>query len=122
MLSDHLFVHATLKIVRPIPPQKTVRYGKYKNLDRNQFRQDLINGFSEKSPSTMDDMVQQYNYTIITALDKQISEKTKLVRDTHHQPWFDDKIKKRNHSTTKERKGLDARSVRILMEGFLQST
>ena len=94
VLSDHLFVHATLKIVRPIPPQKTVRYRKYKNLDRNQFRQDLINGFLKKSPSTMDDMVQQYNDTIITALDKQILEKTKLVRDTHHQPWFDDKIKK----------------------------
>ena len=42
----------------------------------------------------MDDMVQQFNDTIITALDKQIPEKTKLVRDTHHQPWFDDKIKK----------------------------
>ena len=42
----------------------------------------------------MDDMVQQYNDTIITALDKQIPEKTKLVRDTHHQPWFNDKIKK----------------------------
>ena len=56
VLSDHLFVHATLKIVRPIPPQKTVRYRKYKSRDRNQFRQDLINGFSEKSPGTMDDM------------------------------------------------------------------
>ena len=94
VLSDHLFVHATLKIVRPIPPQKTVRYRKYKNLDRNQFRQDLIDGFSEKSPSMMDDMVQEYNDTIITALDKQIPEKTKLVRDTHHQSWFNDKIKK----------------------------
>ena len=74
--------------------KKTVRYRKYRNLDRNQVRQDLIDGFSEKSPSMMDDMVQQYNDTIITALDKQIPEKTKLVRDTHHQPWFDDKIKK----------------------------
>ena len=94
VLSDHLFVHATFKIVRPIPPQKMVRYRKYKNLDRNQFRQHLIDGFSEKSPSRMDDMVQQYNDTIITAHDKHIQEKTKLVRDTHHQPLFDDKIKK----------------------------
>ena len=94
VLSDHLFVHATLKIIRPIPQRKTVRYRKYRNLDSNQFKQDLIDGFLEKSPSTMDDMVQQYNDTIITALDKQIPEKTKLVRDTHHQPWFDDKIKK----------------------------
>ena len=28
VLSDHLFVHATLKIVRPFPPQRTVRYRK----------------------------------------------------------------------------------------------
>ena len=89
-----MFVHATLKIVRPIPPQRTVTYRKYKNLDRNQFGQDLIEGFSEESPSMMDDMVQQYNDMIIMALDKQIPEKTKLIRDTHHQPWFDDKIKK----------------------------
>ena len=94
VLSDHMFVRATLQIVRPIPPQRTVTYRKYKNLDRNQFRQDLIEGFSEKSPSTMDDMVQQYNDMIIIALDKQIPEKTKLVRDIHHQPWFNDKIKK----------------------------
>ena len=94
LLSDHLFVHATLKIVRPIPPQRKVRYRKYKNLDRNQFRQDLIDGFSEKSPNMMDDMVQQYNDMIITAPDKQVPEKTRLVRDTHHQPWFDDKIEK----------------------------
>ena len=53
----------------------TVRYRKYKNLDKNQFRQDLIDGSSEKSPSMMDDMVQQYNDMIITALDKQIPEK-----------------------------------------------
>ena len=68
-------VEATLKIVRPIPPQRTVTYRKYKNLDRNQFRQDLIEGYSEKSPSMMDDMVQQYNDMIIIALDKQILEK-----------------------------------------------
>ena len=37
VLSDHMYVHATLKIVRPIPPQRTVTYRKYKNLDRNQL-------------------------------------------------------------------------------------
>ena len=41
----------------------------------------------------MDEMVHQYNNVIITALDKQVPVKTKLVRDTHHQPWFDEKIK-----------------------------
>ena len=41
----------------------------------------------------MDEMVQQYNDVITAALDKQVPVKTKLVRDTHHQPWFDEKIK-----------------------------
>ena len=92
-LSDHLFVHTTLKIERPIPPWRLVRYRKYKNLDKNQFRQDLIDGFMDKSPNTMDEMVHQYNNVITTALDKQAPIKTKLVRDTHHQPWIDEKIK-----------------------------
>ena len=35
----------------------------------------------------------QYNNVIITALDKQVPVKTKLDRDAHHQPWFDEKIK-----------------------------
>ena len=92
-LSDHSFLHAILEIERPIPPCRLVRYRKYKNLDKNNIRQDMINSFMDKSPNTMDEMVHQYNNVIITALDKQVPVKTKLVRDTHHQPWFDEKIK-----------------------------
>ena len=54
----------------------------------------------DKSPNTMDDMVHQYNNVIITALDKQVPVKTKLVRDTHHQPWFNEKIKTKIIPTT----------------------
>ena len=54
----------------------------------------------------MDDMMQQYNDMIITALDNQIPEKTKLVRDTHHQPWFDDKIKKKKSFNNIREKGI----------------
>ena len=92
-LSDHSFVHAILEIKRPIPPCRLVRYRKYKNLDNNKFRQDLIDSFMDKSPNIMDEMVHQYNNMIITALDKQVPVKTKLVRDTHDQPWFNEKIK-----------------------------
>ena len=92
-LSDHSFVHVILEMERPIPPCRLVRYRKYKNLDKNKFRQDLIDGFMDKSPCTMDEMVHQYNNVIITALDKQVPVKTKLVRDTHHQPWFNEEIK-----------------------------
>ena len=92
-MSDHSFVHAILEIEKPNPPHRLVRYRKYKNLDNNKFRQDLIDGFMDKSSNTMDEMVHQYNNVIITAWDKQVPVKTKLVRDTHHQPWFDEKIK-----------------------------
>ena len=47
----------------------------------------------DKSPNTMDEMVHQFNNVITTALDKQARIKTKLVRDTHHQHLFDEKIK-----------------------------
>ena len=53
-LSDHSFVHAILEIKRPIPPCRLVRYRKYKDFDKNKFRQDLIDSFMDKSPNTMD--------------------------------------------------------------------
>ena len=92
-LIGSLVCNEILEIKRPIPPCRLVRYRKYKNLDKNKFRQDLIDGFMDKSPNIMDEMVHQYNNVIITALDKQVPVKTKLVRDTHHQPWFNEKIK-----------------------------
>ena len=51
----------------------------------------------------MDDMVQQYNDTIVTALDKQIPEKTKLVRDTHHNPGLMIKSKKKSFYNVREK-------------------
>ena len=92
-LSDHPVVHVILEIKSPIPSCRLVRYRKYKNLDKDKFRQDLIDGFMDKSPNTMDEMVHWYNNVIITVLDKLVPVKMKLVRDTHHQPWFDEKIK-----------------------------
>ena len=52
----------------------------------------------------MDAMVKQYNNVITTALDKQAPIKTKLVKDTHHQPWFDEKLKQKS-SYNKRKKG-----------------
>ena len=48
---------------------------------------------SQDQTSSLSNHVHSYNMILSDVLDKHAPEKTKHIRDTHHQPWFDDQIK-----------------------------
>ena len=90
-LSDHCFTHMSLLVDRPIPPRKHIKYQKLKSIDQSQFSLDLFEAFNIEPVSHVDRM-QEYNMELWNVLDKHASEKSKYIRNTHQQPWFNDQI------------------------------
>ena len=91
-LLDHCFTHASLLVDRPIPSRKHIKYCKMKSIDQNKFILDLPEAFNIELKSHMD-RVLQYSTELRNALEKHVPEKSKYIRNTQQQPWFNDNIK-----------------------------
>ena len=91
-LSDHCFVDATLHVNRTEPLKKHIKFCKLKNFSSAQFHLDLRDCL-EDQPEQPDGQVEQYNTKLHEVLDKHAPIIEKKIMDTHHQPWFNDRIK-----------------------------
>ena len=91
-LSDHCFTHVSLFVDRPIPSIKHIKYWKLKSIDQNKLNQDLAEAFNTEPESHMD-RVLQYNTELRNVMEKHAPEKSKYIRNTHQEPWFNDNIK-----------------------------
>ena len=91
-LSDHCFTHVSLFVDRPIPLRRYIKYCKLKSIDQSKFSLDLSEAFNMEFKSHVDRM-KQYNIELRNVLQKHAMEKCKYIRNTHKQPWFNDKIK-----------------------------
>ena len=92
--SDHCFINALLHLDCPTPKSKTVSYRKLKGINTTEFNKGIMDAFLFRDqPSSLSDHVQSYDTILSDALDKHAPEKTKRIRDTHHQPWFNDQNK-----------------------------
>ena len=91
-LSDHCFIDATLHVNRTESLKKHIKFGKLKNISSTQFHLDLRDCL-EDQPQQLDDQVEQYNTKLHEILDKHAPIIEKKIRDSHHQPWFNGRIK-----------------------------
>ena len=62
-----------------------------KSTDQSKFRLDLSEAFNIE-PKSHVDRVLQYNTELRNVLEKHAPEKSKHIRNTHQQPWFNDNI------------------------------
>ena len=96
MLSDHNFVHALIKLTKPKAPKQEVMYRKLKNIDHSKIDQDLSDIVQQSThlhnPS-LDELVSFCNDKLMQLLNQHAPLKTKLLRISHLQPWFNEKIK-----------------------------
>ena len=116
LLLDHHFVDSTLHVSRPVPAKKLIKFCKLKNINSTQLHMDFWDCL-EDQPKQLDEQVEQYNTKLCEVLDKHAPIKEKTIRDSHHQPWFNDKIK--SEIVLRRNKNLVTRSIRILMECLL---
>ena len=93
LISDHLLIHTYLSIYKGKPKEMEVTYRKYKQIDKTMFKEDLQRSLEVKH-TTLDlrSLVERCNSNLKEVLDRHAPEKRKLVKVTHKQPWFTDKI------------------------------
>ena len=76
------------------PLEKSVTYRKLENINETDFRTDLSNCLREcNTHDELEAKIDCYNNVILSILEKHASKKTIVVKVTHKQPWFSDKIK-----------------------------
>ena len=117
-LSNHCFINAILHVNRTEPLKQHIKFCKLKNISSAHLHSDL-RACSEDQPEQLDDQVKQYNRKLPKVLDNHAPIIEKKIRDSHHQPWFNDEIKKQNHLKKEKRKNMVERTIRIFIEHIL---
>ena len=105
MLSDHNFIDCSLYIEKSKPQIKTVTYRKLKNIDIKTLGEDM--GETLEAANNCSDLaalVDMYNVKLSEVLDNCAPQKTKTVKTSHCQPWFNDSIKEKNVLRRKKEK------------------
>ena len=92
LISDHHFIHAHLNICKIKPKVREVTYRKYKQLDKTVFKDLQITLEDEHTTLDLRSLVTRNNSNLKEVLDRHAPEKKRLVKVTHKQPWFTDKI------------------------------
>ena len=95
LISDHHFIHAHLNICKNKPKVNDVTYRKYKQIDKTTFKEHLQRTLEvELATHDLRSLVTRYNSNLREVLDRHAPEKRRLVKVTHKQPWFTDKIQR----------------------------
>ena len=89
LLLDHNFIHMTLAVSRPKPDKVCKTFRKLKQINHQELRDDIIH---ELVPDTIQlaGLVQNYDRTL---LKKHAPVKSKVVKKSHKQSWFNEHIK-----------------------------
>ena len=105
---DHHFVHMAINIQRQFPPKKTISYQKLKRINDTTFKHNLKNALSKfPKEGNLEQAVSNYSKALNDTMENHAPLKTKPLRLSHHQPWFNDKIKMEIILRRKKRKDLD---------------
>ena len=95
LVSDHHFIHAHLNIYKNKPKVNEVTYRKYKQINNITFKEELQRTLEVKHTThDLSLLVNRYNSDLRNILDRHAPEKKRLVKITHKQPWFTNKIQR----------------------------
>ena len=93
MISDHFFVHFKLLCEKPIYEQKQITFRKLRSIDKDSFREDIINStLSQNSDSSTYEVVEKYDSILGDILDKHAPQKTSTITLRPQAPWYNDAI------------------------------
>ena len=71
-----------------------MNYHKIKNINKMEFKSDL-SSISMDEELDLHHLVEVYNQNLAEILDIHVPLKSKTLKLTHIQPWFNDKIKRK---------------------------
>lgn len=95
LFSDHMPVHCSLQANKPCLKKSCIEYRKIKSINIDALRDDLTHSdLCENMLSLeLDDLVDCYNQTLSTALDRHAPLIQKTVVKRPKVPWFNDEVK-----------------------------
>ena len=86
LITDHHVVECDITVSKPARPKRTVIYRKYSSIDKCAFATDIIGAFGA-DPGTNDELVDVYNATIATVLNKHAPILTRVITVRPKKPW-----------------------------------
>ena len=96
-IKDHFAIHWTLNMEKPKPTIKVLEYRKIKNIDMRAFLEDLSNTDLAKEvlndPRTVEDLVNVYNSTFESLMDKHAPLVRRNIISRENTPWYNAAIK-----------------------------
>ena len=75
MLLDHCFTHAKIRTTRNPPKTEEITYRKLKNIDSRKLSRDIIEILSRTKTRSVSQLVDYYNTSMKSVLDKHAPEK-----------------------------------------------
>ena len=105
-LSDHCSLSWDLTVGKPTLPTKLISYRKIKAIDLQVLCEEMpATKLCQDSPNTLNDLVECYNLTLASILDRHAPLLTKTLTIRPLVPWFNNEIKK----ARRERRKADIR-------------
>ena len=93
VMSDHNPLSFCLKTKKPEKQRRTITYRKIRDIDSEKFAQDIQGSTLISDPAEdLDDLVNQYNSSLGSILDKHAPVRTKQVMLRSNTPWYTEDI------------------------------
>ena len=100
-VSDHMAITCQISVTKPKAARQKLSYRRYKDIDLEDFRNDLSNSFCIQSDMTIEDMVSAYDSQLRSLVDTHAPLMQKTVTLRPQAQWYNstlrgEKVKKRN--------------------------
>ena len=93
LISDHLVVHATCNLPKSSLPPKSISYRQIHKINLESFEEDIKSStLVTDPPNNINDLLSQYNATLLTLLNKHAPLKTKTITLRQDNPWYTEEI------------------------------
>ena len=86
LVTDHHVVECHITVCKPASLKRRVDYRKYSSIDKRAFATDIVGAFGA-DPGTNDDLIDVYNSTIATVLNKHAPIVSRIITIRPKTPW-----------------------------------
>ena len=107
-ISDHCFINANFNFEKPAFETKTITFRKLKDIEDESFRADLLSSdfcTTNFDDVSVDEMVDLYNVSLISVLDKHAPLLSKNIVIKPKSPWYTGEL----HNIKKEKRMLESK-------------
>ncbi len=119
-LSDHHHITSFLNMMKEPKPKKTIRYRKYKLIDKQTFKTDIekVVKDSDNINDNLENLVKHYNQGLRSVLDKHAPEKECQITERNPTPWTSEELRPWKKELRKLEKKMRESNLEIDKDAF----